>query len=241
VLFPHAPAERDPDVINRLQQLVPHLLRVAQLNRQFAGIETRAAAAETAVQHLATALVIVDGVGLVTYHNRAAATIIAAADGLMVVGNRLAAIDPNESQALRQLVAAAVRAPREVAAAPGGVIRIRRRSDRPAYEVLVAPLGATMFASSFSEPMAGVFIRDPDAPVATPTQWLQRLHGLTPAEARLMQALLAGDSLERMAERLHVGIETLRTQLKATYRKTDTSSQSELIRRGLRGVAAFQA
>jgi hypothetical protein len=48
VLFPHARAERDPDTVGRLQRLVPHLLRVAQLNRQFAGIETRAAAAEAA-------------------------------------------------------------------------------------------------------------------------------------------------------------------------------------------------
>ncbi len=82
VLFPHAPAERDPDTIDRLQRLVPHLLRVAQLNRQFAGIETRAAAAEAALQHLATALLIVDAVGRVAYHNPAASMIITAADGL---------------------------------------------------------------------------------------------------------------------------------------------------------------
>ncbi|MGH7064802.1 MAG: hypothetical protein ACREET_12065, partial [Stellaceae bacterium] len=136
VLFPHGPAQRDAHAIDRLQRLVPHLLRVAQLNRQFAGVETRAVAAEAALHHLATALLIADGDARVAYHNPAAATIIAA-DGLTVTGNRLAAIDPRESLALRQLVAAAVRASREVGAAPGGVIRIRRRSERPAYEALV--------------------------------------------------------------------------------------------------------
>jgi DNA-binding CsgD family transcriptional regulator/PAS domain-containing protein len=240
VLFPHSLAERDPDTIDRLQRLAPHLQRVAQLNRQFAGIETRAVAAEAALQHLATALLIVDAAGRVAYHSQAAASVIAAADGLIIVSNRLAAIDPGETQALRQLVVAAVQAPREVTAAPGGVIRIRRQSARPDYQVLVAPLGETMFASGLSEPMAAVFIRDPDMPATTPTEWLQRLHGLTPAEARVMQALLNGDPLKRMAEHFHVGTETLRTQLKAIYRKTDTCNQAELIHLGLRGLATFQ-
>jgi DNA-binding CsgD family transcriptional regulator len=240
VLFPHAPAERDPDTIEQLQRLVPHLLRVAQLNRQFAGIEIRALAAETALDRLATALLIVDGVGPVVYHNSAAAGVMAAADGLIIIGNRLSAVDSSENQALRLLIAAAARAP-----GGGGLCAWRGHPHSATvrtspYEVLVAPVGETMFASGLIEPMAAVFIRDHGASVATPTEWLQRLHGLTPAEARVMRALLAGDPLERMAERFNVGIETLRTQLKAIYRKTDTSSQAELVRLGLRGLAALQ-
>jgi len=127
VLFPHAPAERDPDTIGRLQRLVPHILRVAQLNRQLSGIETRAAAAEAALEHLATAQLIVDASARVIYQNPAAATIIAAADGLTIVGNRLTAVDHRQAESLRQLVASAARATREIAAAPGGVVRIRRR------------------------------------------------------------------------------------------------------------------
>jgi DNA-binding CsgD family transcriptional regulator len=185
-------------------------------------------------------LLIVDAAGRVSYHNAAAETIISEADGLAVIGKRLAAIDPGETQALRQLIAEAARAPQGVTANPGGVIRIRRRSERRSYEVLVAPLGETTFASGLREPMAAVFIRDPDAPAATSAEWLRRLYGLTPAEARLLQALLAGDSLETISERFRVGAETLRTQLKAIYRKTDTGSQAQLIRLALRGLAAYQ-
>ena len=56
VLFPQLTAETDDDTIGRLQRLAPHLLRVAQLNRQLAGLEARAAAAEAVLDGLVTAM-----------------------------------------------------------------------------------------------------------------------------------------------------------------------------------------
>ena len=44
-VYPAATAERDRDVVGRLQRLVPHLKRGAQLNRQLAELELRSVAA----------------------------------------------------------------------------------------------------------------------------------------------------------------------------------------------------
>jgi DNA-binding CsgD family transcriptional regulator len=238
VPFPQATAERDSDTVGRLQRLVPHILRVTQLNRQLATLETRAIAAEAVLDRLVTAMVIVNARGRVVYMNTAAEQIILAGDGLTASCFLLDAVRPGESKLLHQLVASALQVPRN--ASPGGVMRISRRSGCAPYEVLVAPISAATLRLDFDGPLAAVFVRDPEARVITPTDRLQSLYALTGAEARLLQALLAGDTLDTIAERVGVSRETLRSQLKAVFLKTGTSSQIELIRLGLRGLAAFK-
>jgi DNA-binding CsgD family transcriptional regulator len=58
---------------------------------------------------------------------------------------------------------------------------------------------------------------------------LRRLYNLTPAEARLAQALARGDSLEQVAQVLNVKMTTARTQLAAIFSKTRTSRQARLV------------
>jgi len=232
--------ERDPDTAGRLQRLVPHMLRVAQLNRQLAGLESRATAAEAALDRLATAMLMVNAAGRVVHMNAAAEQIIAANDGPMIVRGVLETISPGEGETLRQLVASALLVPRSIAAQPGGVMRISRRSGRAPYEILVAPVSATTLGFGFDGPLAVVFVRDPEARIVTPFDRLRRLYALTAAEARVMQSLLAGETLDTMVEGGGLSKETLRSQLKAVFLKTGTSSQIDLIRLGLRGMAAFQ-
>jgi len=52
---------------------------------------------------------------------------------------------------------------------------------------------------------------------------------LTPAEAKITIALLEGGDLRSIAAAQRVSIETVRTQLKSVFAKTNTSRQSELI------------
>lgn len=58
---------------------------------------------------------------------------------------------------------------------------------------------------------------------------LAELFQLTPAEQRLGELLALGHTLEYCACRLEVSINTVRTQLRALFRKTDTTRQAQLI------------
>ena len=239
VVFPQKTADTDPDTIGRLQRLQPHLLRVAQLNRQLADLEARSAAAEALLNGLATAMLVVTDGGRVVYMNVAAERIIAASDGPTITRTALDTIFPDDGRALRELITSALRVSQGIATPPGGVMRIGRPSGRAPYEVMVAPISNITLGLSFSGPLAAVFVRDPEARTVMPLDWLRRLYSLTPAEARVMQSLLAGDTLDTVADRGGVTRETVRSQLKAIFLKTDTSSQTELIRLGLRGLAAI--
>lgn len=64
---------------------------------------------------------------------------------------------------------------------------------------------------------------------ATVTQLMAQF-GLTPAEARLACALVKGDGLDTYAQSAGISINTARTQLQATFQKTGTRSQTDLLR-----------
>ncbi len=228
----HSPVPSETDA--------PQLSRVAQLNQQLARLETRAIPAELALDRLATAVIVVNRFGHVVHLNVAAEQIVAAGDYLSITNRKLTAASRDETQHLLRLVAGVLESSRSSEAVPGVAMRISRRSAQAPYETLVTPLSNSTFSVDLSGPLAGVFVRNPKAQVTAPTDRRWRLYALTEAEARLMQALLAGETLDVAANRFGVGKETLRSQLKSIFLKTGTRSQIELLRLGLRGLAAFE-
>jgi DNA-binding CsgD family transcriptional regulator len=58
---------------------------------------------------------------------------------------------------------------------------------------------------------------------------LQEGFGLTPAEARLACALLAGGTLKDAATRIGISPNTAKTQLQVVFQKTRTGRQQELV------------
>jgi DNA-binding CsgD family transcriptional regulator len=234
-LYPERTEERDPDVVGRLQRLAPHVLRVAQINRQLALLETRAKLAEAALGGQHAAMLLVSAQGELLQVDEAGERLLAAGDGLRLAGKRLEAAQPAQTALLHRLIGEAARALDEIGVPPGGMVRLARKSGRPAFEVLVGPAPHRVPRGSFGCPMAVLLVKDPEARPVVRSEDLRRLYGLTRKEARLMTALMTEDTIETAAERFGVSRETLRTQLKSVFLKTGTSTQVELVRLGMSG------
>jgi DNA-binding CsgD family transcriptional regulator len=73
-------------------------------------------------------------------------------------------------------------------------------------------------------------LHDPASAPVHSIQALRELYRLTEAETEVLEALAAGKSVEEIAEQRGNAPATVRTQLKALYRKTHTSRQAELLR-----------
>ena len=80
------------------------------------------------------------------------------------------------------------------------------------------------------EPAAALFLSDPEDEAHIDDAMVRRLYGLTPAEARLAVLLAQGHHLDEVGDILKISIHTARTHLKRIFGKTNTSSQSDLIR-----------
>ena len=150
----------------------------------------------------------------------------------------LGASDPTKDGELRHLIRQAGLAALGRSSETGGVLALPRPNGRP-LSLLICPLRPHALTLGASVPAALLIFSDPDASPSTSTQALIDLYGLTPAEARLMTALVDGERLEDYADRQGISVNTARTQSKQIFAKTGHSRQADLIREVLANPALW--
>jgi len=209
--------------------LMPHFQRAFQLHNRILGLEQKGDAAADALEQLHVALVMVSAKGRVLQVNRAASAIFATQKALKVTSRGLVAEIPSENQRLQRLVRDAITTGSGRGLDPGGAMMISGEPNRR-LQVLVVPLRTRAVQIGKDVPVAVIFLSDPNREPVSEARIFAELFGLTPAEARLAQILAAGDSLKEASGQLGVAESTVRSQLKSTFAKTDTSRQSQLVR-----------
>jgi DNA-binding CsgD family transcriptional regulator len=217
----------DNDVIAGLNALIPHLDTALAVQSRLVELEARATDMESALDALPTGLALIDVSGQCLFMNRTALRIVKQRDGLLQERGILRAESSAETNVLRGLIARAAGRPARVTHL-GSAARISRRKGSP-LNVVVAPFhAADLFRLRC--PSVMLLIADPDENPAGFLQVIATLFRLTPAEARLAEALASGLTLSEAAARYEVTAGTVRTQLKAVLRKTETKRQGELVR-----------
>lgn len=102
-----------------------------------------------------------------------------------------------------------------------------------ALNAFVTPLWNTLIAERpelVGRPLAAVFLDDPRRDARARVRQWERLFGLTPAQARVLEAARSGDDIETIAAALGIKRDTVRSHFKALYRATGTASRAALIR-----------
>ena len=84
-------------------------------------------------------------------------------------------------------------------------------------------------AWSSRRPAAVICVSDRDPITTVRARQVAATYGLSPQEELLAARIAAGDTLALIAERTRRSVETLRTQLRAVFQKTEVRSQAELV------------
>ena len=226
-------AERD--CLRILERLMPHLRTAWSLSSAREALRSQQACSFGVLDQLSRAVVLLDAAGQVQIANRTARALLDQSDGLSLGASGLTAAFERDDRHLARLVRRATRVAPGAALPARGATRVRRPSQRPAYEVLVSPLPAVDRAGP-RIPVAAVFISGDEMEHSQVIKTLSELYDLTHAEARVVTHLAEGHTLREVAGHGGVSLETVRSQLKNVFRKTDTRRQSELIRLVLTGV-----
>lgn len=122
-----------------------------------------------------------------------------------------------------------------------GVLRISRGPQRRPLSLLIAPPPNEHVPWMLSAPRWLVLIFDPEQGVQVDAELLRFDLGVTRREAEVAALLATGFDLRGAATKLGISIHTARVHLKSVFFKTGLTNQVELVKRILRGPAAFGA
>lgn len=205
--------------------LAPHLARAVQLNQRLGRAEIAHVRTAAALDRLEQGVLVADGKARVIFANRAAETLFATG-GLRLRDGAVHAQVVADTAALHGVIAACADADQIEG---GGYVSAARAEGRP-LSLLVIALRTSIEWLPQEQPVAVIFITDPDRGAVPDTVQLQRQFGLTPAESRFVLEILKGDGIAAAAERLGILPGTARTHLHRVLAKTGTRRQADLVR-----------
>jgi DNA-binding CsgD family transcriptional regulator len=219
-------AEED---LAKLEEVMPHLHRSARMRLNLEAYHALSLHQQEILDRILTGVILVDEIGRFHCVNQAADDILSAEDGLRMLGNVLTARDLKASRQLTELVAATA------TGGAGGTIVVPRPSGQDPLFVLAVPLRG-MIRESLIGPgprpvrqTVALFIKDPARDYTGSDSLLTPLFELTPAEVRVALALGRGEGVRRVALRLNLSENTVKTHAKHIYEKIGVGNQAELV------------
>lgn len=201
--------------------------------------EFRLATSLHALDRLHTGVLLLGPRGNVTFANRNALDVLAQGLGLRLQSGHpltdglgwLQASAPNEQVLLSSEMRAALANDflRPAHFSHGMVIRGASGSNRlTVHTVPVAEASSALWSPSVRTG-ALVFITNAAKVPQLDPAFLRKVYGITGAELRVAQQVLHGQSVQEMAQQLHLAENTVKTHLKRLFEKTHTKRQAELV------------
>ncbi len=210
-----------------LAMLVPHLAQALKLREAIGGLRVQRSALLHGLESLNLGSIVLDAGGHVLFADPAAESILRAQSQLSVRNGRLRLRDVSEDRQLTSLIEDATFA--MIRGRPGGALGVRIIPEQR-LSIRVCPLPQSVAALHGPPAAAIVFLRrSPVGSTGLPRS-LAQLYGLTPAEARLAEALANGRTLAEYAALMGVSINTVKTLCKRLYAKTGHHTRGAFIR-----------
>ena len=219
----------DDDARERLALLAPHIRRSVLIGKIIDLKKVEAAALADSLDTLSAGMFMVDASGRIVHANASGHSMLAEAKVLRSVGGHLGAIDSLANQALLESFAATESG--DPALGRKGIAVPLKARDDERYVANVLPLtsGTRRKAGISYSAVATVFVHKAALELSPPEAIVKEFK-LTPAELRVLFAIVEIGGVHESAEALGISEATARTHLRHLFEKTGTSRQAELIK-----------
>ena len=226
-----------PRMIEALEYLGPHIEHVIRMARVFAGRDSDAC--RHSLDLLGCGAILIRRSGEVAHINPLAEKLFEQG-GLFRMTYREELASPNDGlagfiekavPAMRNQCFASIPAPLIVRTADGRELMVHAN-------IFPSDIGEEFPGNVWSDPVIGALVVAGIIPAEEATyEDLVTAFGATSAEAKLAAAVIAGQSLYEFADNCGVSRHTVRNQMRALLRKTDTLNQRQFVRKILSYVS----
>lgn len=215
-------------------KLAPHIDRAVDLYATFSRLATERAAALSTLDDFGIGIGLADEGGIIRFLNGEARRILSLDDGLTIIDDRLHCSDPIANRRLRSNVEQACKALAADDIVEGCPVRVERKSGAAPFAVFVIAARdyeELLDPGEAESAFATILVSNPQRRIALSQIALRNLYGITRAEAKVLEGILAGATVTELAEQLKVTPGTVRAHLKGIFKATRTRSQADLVRR----------
>jgi DNA-binding CsgD family transcriptional regulator len=229
VCRPPANADFDEREKVRLGLLVPHLQRAVQIHQRLCQADQERALTFEMLERLALGIIIVEAGARVLFANSVAHRTLKLARDLTVARGALRLRNQLSQRRFEKLVRDAAWTSIGRSTSPGGVVAVPRPEGLP-LSLLISPYRAPLASDPQMHGTALIIFTDPEAQQKIPERTLATMLGVSPAEGRLVAALMAGESLTEYADRVGISKNTVKTQMRQIFHKTGYNRHAEIVR-----------
>ncbi|HKD25964.1 MAG TPA: LuxR C-terminal-related transcriptional regulator [Xanthobacteraceae bacterium] len=221
-----AVADRDIAVV---RLLAPHIRRAIAIRDALDMHTMTISTFEATLDLIGPGVVLVDRDAKIIYANRAARSMLAAGSPIRSKRGAVHACRPQTSAALRAAIANA--ADGEATIGRTGIGLPAPQADgEPALIYMLPLMRGDIRGRIAPHAAAALFVTVKDGGASSFAEAIAAMFGLSAAEERTLERLLAGDTLAQAADTLGIAVTTVRTHLTHIFDKTGASRQAELIR-----------
>ncbi len=205
------------------QYLVPHLRHATSIQARMAQLDYQNRELRAALDAIPEAVFLIDDRARIIHANREAENVLAAGFGLVGRGRMLRATATSDQNRLSAAILAA--AGNRVESGQMRAISLSRDTSDVTLHLVLVPAGPALRGRV-------LVLADTSSRQCRPSlkQLMSMLFGLSAAEVEVGMALAAGQRLDDIAAAQGKSKNTVRTQLQTIFWKTQTSSQTDLIR-----------
>ena len=220
----------DDEMRRRMALVLPHVRRGYLIGKTINLGQAEAACFSDILDGLSAGMILVDGIGRVVHANAAGNAILGAADFLRTVHGRIVASDAATNAAFRAILAAADAG--DAAIGVRGIALPLTTHDGERYVAHVLPLtsGVRRQAGLAFNAVAALFIRKAALEPSAAPDVIGRMYKLTPAELRVLLAIVDVGGVPEVAAAFGVASTTIKTHLNRLFEKTGVSRQADLVK-----------
>jgi DNA-binding CsgD family transcriptional regulator len=231
VLLTALPGNRmvDAEMRRRIGLVVPHARRALMINKAIASKQSEASGFADTLDGLSAGIFLVDANFHIVHVNTAGQSMLAADDFLCSIRGQITARDAQVNQGVRDIVAASG----EDANAANGAAFPLTADDGERYVIHVLPSKSVLRGDERGagiKAVAALFVRKVGLDSRSCGELLARAFELTPAELRVLLAIVDVGGVPETAETLGIAETTVKTHLHRVFSKTGTNRQADLVK-----------